>query len=281
MSLPGRPARRSVFSGSSPFFLSPLRKGGFILLCSGLGALVGLFILFPVNEIVYFYEHGASAPSAGAFVGAQMREVLRGLKPIKTLFYALVGSSMGLTVAILFGAILRRLRRQERLMEELGKNTMALISEGEGPELEFKSSFRWDLKATSVNRAVEMASLKSVAGFLNSGGGTLLIGVGDGGKICGLENDYLSLRRPDRDGFDQVFMTAVSSHLGADIAPYVQILFHAVEGQDVARVLVSPAPRPVFLSLGGAGPKLYVRTGAATRELNVEEALSYRAHRWG
>jgi hypothetical protein len=239
----------------------------------------GVFVFFPINEFVFYHEHGAAAPSAWVFVGDQMREVLQGLKPIKTLFYALVGAFFGLLAASLFAAVVGRLWRQERAMEELGKNLATLISQGEGPELEFKSSFRWDVNAGSVNRSIEMASLKSVAGFLNARGGTLLIGVGDDGKIFGLEKDYATLRRPGRDGFDQALMTAVSSHLGADIGPYVQVLFQQLEGADVARVLVSPAPRPVFLSVG-ATPKLYVRTGAATRELNVEEALAYRADRW-
>lgn len=276
---PSRSTSRSDFIQASPFLFSPTRKVRFLLLFTGLGALGGVFVFFPINEFVFYHEHGAAAPSAWVFVGDQMREVLQGLKPIKTLFYALVGAFFGLLAASLFAAVVGRLWRQERAMEELGKNLATLISQGEGPELEFKSSFRWDVNAGSVNRSIEMASLKSVAGFLNARGGTLLIGVGDDGKIFGLEKDYATLRRPGRDGFDQALMTAVSSHLGADIGPYVQVLFQQLEGADVARVLVSPAPRPVFLSVG-ATPKLYVRTGAATRELNVEEALAYRADRW-
>lgn len=240
---------------------------------------MGVFVLFPINEFVYFHEHGASASSAGVFVGEQLSEVLRGLKPLKTLFYAFIGAALGLFSASLFLAMLRRFWRQERLLEELAKNTVDLIARGEGPDVEFKSSFRWDLKVSSVNRAIETACLKSVAGFLNGRGGTLLVGVGDDGAVLGLEKDFQTLRRPNRDGFDQVFMTAISTRLGADVGPYVQILFHSVEGQDVARVLISPSPRPVFL-VDGSTPKLYLRSGAATRELNVEEALAYRANRW-
>ena len=39
-----------------------------------------------------------------------------------------------------------------------------------------------------------------------------------------------------------------------------------------------PRTRPVYVD--GDTPKLYVRTGVSTRELNVQEAMNYTSARW-
>ena len=54
-----------------------------------------------------------------------------------------------------------------------------LIELGESSILEFKSTFQWDVVKGEQNKALRLSSLKTIAAFLNSQGGTLLIGVED------------------------------------------------------------------------------------------------------
>ena len=70
-----------------------------------------------------------------------------------------------------------------------------------------------------------------------------------------------------------------ASKLGGDACQCVQVVFHSVEGHDICRTIISKAHRPVYLR-DGETPKLYVRTGVSTRELNVQEAIDYTATRW-
>jgi len=50
--------------------------------------------------------------------------------------------------------------------------------------------------------SVSLRSLvKRVAGFLNSGGGTLLIGIGPDREVVGLSHDYASVKQTNGDGF--------------------------------------------------------------------------------
>ena len=49
---------------------------------------------------------------------------------------------------------------------------------------------------------VEFAVVKTIVGFMNSKGGVLLIGVEDDGTIHGLEDDYKTLPKPSKDGFE-------------------------------------------------------------------------------
>lgn len=247
-----------------------------------LGVLVGIFILHPANEFVYYHEYekfDPGATTAGRFVTGKLLESVTGGSPVKTFFYALFGGMLGFATAVIYANLHRKILDIRHLHDELGKDLDALIDRGEGPDVEFKSSLRWDLVENRVNRALEQVVMKTLAGFMNQHGGTLLIGVSDSGNILGLEKDYQSLKRQDRDGFEQALMTAVSNNLGADLCQNLYIVFHTLEDKDVCRIIVSPASRPVFTNQKNA-PQLFVRTGGGTRELNVQEAMDFVAARW-
>src|SRR5206468_507726 len=65
-----------------------------------------------------------------------------------------------------------------------------LIKRGESKTLEFKSTLRWNLKENRQDdKGVTHAVLKTIAAFLNTEGGDLLIGVADDGLIVGIERD--------------------------------------------------------------------------------------------
>ena len=245
-----------------------------------LGAAVGIFVLYPANEIVYFREYQPPGDTTAlGFAASQMHRSLHGQTPQKTIFYAVVGMILSVGGAALYSGMQRRSQQIEQLSAALSSNLRELIAQGESATLEFKSSFRWDLRENKVNRALEGVVLKTIAGYMNGNGGTLLIGVADDGSPVGLAHDYPTLKKPDRDGFEQALMTAVATKLGADACRNLQIIFHTLDGKEVCRVIVAPTRRPVYLKDGDA-PRLYVRTGVSTRELNVQEAVNYTSERW-
>ncbi len=245
-----------------------------------LGALVGIFVLYPTNEFVYFYEYQPTPDTRPVdFAVHQMQRSLQGQTPKKTIFYAIVGVILSVGGAALYSSMQRRSARIEQLSAALDSDLRTLIAQGESADLEFKSSFRWDLRENKVNRALEGVITKTLAGYMNGQGGTLLIGVADDGNVVGLEPDYKTLKKQDRDGFEQSLMTSVATKLGADACRSVHIVFHSVDGKDVCRVITAPMTRPVYVK-DGDSPKLYVRTGVLTRELNVQEAIDYTSDRW-
>ncbi|MGA9567779.1 MAG: ATP-binding protein [Candidatus Korobacteraceae bacterium] len=244
-----------------------------------LGIAVGVFVLFPINEFVYYSEYQATGAPAVRFAGAQLQQALHGQRPKKTAFYSAVGIVLSLGGAAIYASMARRSEKIRKLSAALDEDIRSQIARGESASLEFKSTFRWDLRENRINRALESVVMKTLAGYMNGAGGTLLIGVADDGSIVGLEKDYSALKKPDRDGFEQVLMASVASKLGADACQCVQAVFHSVEGKDVCRVIVRPAHRPVYVREGET-PKLFVRTGVSTRELNVQEAIQYTEVRW-
>ena len=79
---------------------------------------------------------------------------------------------------LLFDIYLRNHRQAEELLKQHESKT-----------LEFKSTLRWNLKENREDRAVTYAAIKTIAAFLNTEGGDLLIGVADDRSVLGIEKD--------------------------------------------------------------------------------------------
>ena len=164
-----------------------------------------------------------------------------------------------------------------------------VAARGESDTREFKSSARWNMRTQQRDDAMETVIAKTVAAFMNSGGGTLLIGVDDDGKLIGLGPDYATLKSPDADRFELWIRDLWGQRLGTNAAALPSIDFapatdpqEGYEAQEVCRVTVPPSPRPVYLlgPKGNGAPELWVRVGNSTRRLEVSDAVEYITHRW-
>jgi type I restriction enzyme R subunit len=92
-----------------------------------------------------------------------------------------------------------------------------LLARGEDGHLEYKSTFRWDLKQSVVSKVIETTVLKTVAAFLNSReGGTLLVGASDDGSVLGLEADYITIRKHGKDDADLFQLALTQAVLNSD-----------------------------------------------------------------
>jgi VanZ family protein len=158
------------------------------------------------------------------------------------------------------------------------KATQALLSRHEDHRLEFKSSSRWDFRANKTNKEIEQVIVKTVAGFMNSDGGILLIGVNDDGSPVGLEHDIASLGRKDTDGYEAFLVKLIADNLGAENCANVAISFLSVEGKDICALDIKRNEQPIFIEkLDGA---FYIRTGNNTQQLNPREAMEYIGKRF-
>ena len=142
-----------------------------------------------------------------------------------------------------------------------------LIAGGENKGLEFKSSLRWDTVEKAVNKNLEGVVVKCLAGFLNTGGGTLLMGVDDGPSAIGLAGDYGSLKGRSRDAFELHLQNVVARDLGEALsASYLTVNFHKIDGEDICQVTVDPSDQPVYVDNSNRA-LFYVRSGNLTRAL--------------
>ena len=156
---------------------------------------------------------------------------------------------------------------------------------GESERLEFKSSARVNLRTGKRDDAMETVAAKTVAAFLNSRGGTLLLGVDDNGRLIGLGPDYTTLRHENADRYELFLRDLWRTRLGANAAVLPRLDFAPADGGDgaeVCRVTVPPSPVPVYLSgpKGRGGRELWVRAGNSTQRLEVDDAITYVSQRW-
>jgi|GEM_PF-171079 len=149
-----------------------------------------------------------------------------------------------------------------------------LLVAGESAQVEFKSSARWDLRENKKNPAMEQVILKTVAAFLNSDGGTLLLGVADDGIVLGLEHDFQTLKKKNADGYELFLGDLLLTHYGKDLSRFLKFSFHEVDGKQVCRLAIEPAPRAAWVKEENE-EHLYVRAGNATRRLSTKEAIEY------
>jgi hypothetical protein len=156
----------------------------------------------------------------------------------------------------------------------------ALIKNGENSRVEFKATARWDVRQAKLNKAMEEMVVKTVAAFLNTDGGELLIGVDDDGNVNGLDDDYkLFGKKNSRDAYENFLTTLFLREFGKDSALLFSISFHELDGKDVAKVAVQRSPRPVFVKEGNQ-EHLYIRAGNSTRQPSTKEAIDYCKNRW-
>lgn len=157
--------------------------------------------------------------------------------------------------------------------------TQTLIAEGEHERLEFKETIRWDVRLGGENRKLEDIVLKTLAGFANRVGGTLLIGVSDEGEAKGLERDFSCLGG-NRDKFELHLTNLFAKHFGqACRASKIRITFPEVDGMALCRVDMDASAQPVFINVadrsGSVAERFYVRSGNSTQELKLSEATGY------
>lgn len=258
---------------------SPLRTS---LLSTTVGAAIGYAILHPVTMVIYHLDRDPLVGSWPEMLGDLLGRLATSFHPTMSfmaLHFVVLGSAFGLAVGRLILSIARRQAVIQKQELALRRDIRMVLQNGEDEGTEYKSSLRWDTRAGKVSRQVEHATLKSLAGFMNCRGGTLVLGVSDEGAPLGLQADLNTLKRRDEDGFEQYLIQMASLRIGTRVCPGLHVMFHEVDGRRVCRVSVEPAPEPVFVREGD-DQQFFLRTGNATRNLNVEEAMHYISHHW-
>ena len=148
-----------------------------------------------------------------------------------------------------------------------------LINMGEGFNLEFKSTLQWDVVEDRQNKALRDSVLKTIAAFMNSQGGTLLIGVEDSGHIFGLDKD-LSTLGGSEDKFLQLISSLIADKIGPQYAALVNPHIDAVDVKKLCVVDASKSSEPAFMD-GQRGREFYIRVGNTTRALDPEQTVDY------
>lgn len=192
--------------------------------------------------------------------------------------------------AALTEEVVERLRQDAEFValvaEKLGligkpelRTVQQLIENDEDYAVEFKSTARWNLRENQPSKAMEDAIVKTVAGFLNSEGGTLLIGIGPDREVVGLGHDYPRVKPPNGDGFVNWLTTHLINALGHTPVTFIRARVEAHQGHEICRVDVASSPRPVRAKT--SKPDLFfVRMNNSTRSLPDVDIDAYTRAHW-
>lgn len=168
----------------------------------------------------------------------------------------------------------KRLNRGEVVTER--PNTLEdMINQGEGVYTEFKSTLRVNLHTMEKDPRMEHAILKTINGFLNSDGGTLVIGIDDDGKALGLHNDKFE----NEDKMDLYLSNIIKSRLDASSMLHIKAHFEDYQNERVLLVDCKSSKIPVFLKSGN-DEEFFIRAGGSSCKLTVSQIHDYIKQRF-
>ena len=122
---------------------------------------------------------------------------------------------------------------------------------------------------------MEHAILKTLAGFLNTSGGTLVIGVSDDGDPVGIQVDDF----PNEDKMSLHLVNIVKARLGISAMTHLHAHFDDHDDSRVMVVKCRKSPMPIFLKDGDI-ERFYIRTGPSTTELSASQTQDYIRQRF-
>ena len=149
-----------------------------------------------------------------------------------------------------------------------------LIDNGESEILEFKSTLVWDINDKKPNPIMGKNIAKSIAGFMNTEGGTLLVGVSDNGSIYGIEDDLNVIFKHSTDGFQLRVKEIIQKYLGTKFGKYVHLDFKNEDKKTVCIITIDKSPKQVYLKYKGEYI-FYIRIGSSTELLKAPEDAEY------
>lgn len=158
------------------------------------------------------------------------------------------------------------------------------IARLETAKVEFKSSLEVDRKrivndpgrpiSDYRSELVLGATLKTVAAFANSGGGTIFLGVEDNGNICGLAEDFSAVSaKGNYDGFDLYLRSIIRSRFseGSSFNSYVNMHLYEDNGLSFLRMEVAARRRLTFLKQNDGNWGLFIRSGTQTNSIPYQD----------
>jgi hypothetical protein len=272
----------------------------YISMAEGYGSIVPQLFYFPILYSTYFY------PSRGVYVaGSCACAYLLESAFFLTRNPVVVGSMivqalLFIGIALGFSYVLRR-RESFQIMvpkDDAGA-VQAMIATGENDRVEFKFQTLWSTRLTKEEadtsespevrkyrtNASKLIIARSVAGFLNTSGGDLIIGVREDRvknmiQIVGIEDDYSRLQETDRnpDGYRRMLIDSVIRRYIPEVyesmSRFIHITFPVVSGKTLCHVHITPADKPVFVDTGNE-EFFFIRVDASTRNITGKTLTRY------
>ncbi|MGB4235864.1 MAG: DUF262 domain-containing protein [Methanoregulaceae archaeon] len=150
-----------------------------------------------------------------------------------------------------------------------------MVLSGESSYIEFKSALRMNLHTGTRDPKIELAILRTIAGFLNTHGGTLMIGIADDGTALGIGVDGFE----NEDKMSLHLVNLVKDRMGPIFLPFIHMRFEDYKDNRVMVIECMETKSPVYVK-DGPLERFYIRTGPSTTELSASQIQDYIKQRF-
>ena len=133
-----------------------------------------------------------------------------------------------------------------------------------------------------MTRKAPAVITKTIAGFANAKGGTLLIGVSDSGRAVGLRSDYETFSdRQDIDAWLNWLTDVIISHLGRNLLRRLRVRIEIVDGMEICRIDIPALSVPTWSSAAKGDRLLFERLPNSTRSIPKDQVEEFLLERFG
>jgi hypothetical protein len=147
----------------------------------------------------------------------------------------------------------------------------------EDKHTEYKSSFKYDYRTKQPNPILVKEIVTSVLGFLNCGGGKIIIGISDQKEILGIDYDLKLFG--DWDKFQLAIEDALQKYSDNPLTDFIFIQKAQKDKKELCIITVKPYPKQVYY-IDGKTEEFYVRDGNRTIKLTTKQAHEYIISHW-
>jgi hypothetical protein len=277
----------------------------YLSMAAGYGSVVPQLFYFPILYTTYFYP-GRGIWVAGCCTAAYLI-VAAPFLPLDPVVLGGVVLQALLFIGIGVGSAWVLKHRTACAAPGPGDDSSAvraMIATGESDRIEFKKLSLWSADLTKEeclasesaevrkfrSNASKFIIARSIAGFLNTAGGDLIIGIEEDRVhsttgVAGIDGDYPRMHEKDRnpDGYRRMLIDSVIRKYIPGVydtaSRFIHISFPVVSGKTVCRLHIEPVNEPVFVDTGNE-ELFFIRVDASTRSISGKTLTHYILNRF-
>jgi len=272
----------------------------YVSMSAGYGTIVPQLFYIPILYTAYFYPDrsmyvacccGVAYTFVAAFFVVPELYAMAGII-FQALLFVVIAAAAALVLK-------QRETKSPVLPADDADAIQAMINAGENDRTEFKLQSLWsaDLSREEIlgsesseirkyrNNASKFIIARSIAGFLNTDGGDLVIGIREDRiknfiQAVGIEDDYRKLQEKDRnpDGYRRMIIESVIQKYLPEIvntaSRFIHLSFPSLSGRTLCHIHILPADKPVFVTIGNE-EIFFIRVDASTRSITGKILTQY------
>jgi hypothetical protein len=272
----------------------------YVSMSAGYGTIVPQLFYIPILYTAYFYPDrsmyvacccGAAYTFVAAFFVVPDLYAMAGII-FQALLFVVIAAAAALVLK-------QRETRPSVLPEDDADAIQAMINTGENDHIEFKLHSLWSADLTKEeilasesseirkyrNNASKFIIARSIAGFLNTDGGDIIIGIREDRiknfiQAAGIEDDYWKLQEKDRnpDGYRRMIIESIIQKYLPEIvntaSRFIHLSFPSLSGRTLCHIHILPADTPVFVTIGNE-EIFFIRIDASTRSITGKILTQY------